>query len=244
MAINDPETVRREYQTHAGLAARKAAYDYATGPDARHMAFEAVAQAQPARVLEIGCGAGELAQRIQRELGCQITACDLSPHMAALTVDRGVSALVADAQHLPFGNETFDVVLAAWMLYHMPDIDLALREISRVLAPGGRLVAVTNARDHLQELHDLIGSQGEGAVFLSDDGEVRLSRYFDRVERRDSKGTIEFPDRAALQRYVDSSIVFLAGRRVPEVVGPISVRRSASILIAMKQGGRSSGATS
>jgi SAM-dependent methyltransferase len=234
MAINDPEIVRREYETDAGLATRKAAYEYATGPDARQMAFEAVAEVKPKRVLEVGCGTGELAERIQRELRCQVIATDLSPHMAGLTRARGVPTLVADAQRLPFRDGEFDVVLAAWMLYHVPDVKLALGEIVRVLRPKGRLVAATNSAEHMRELHVLLGVPPAEATFLSDDGERLLREHLGRVERRDSRGTIEFPDRAAAQRYVDSSFVFFKGRTVPDVPGPISVRRSASILIGVR----------
>ncbi len=46
---------------------------------------------------------------------------------------------------LPFGEGEFDVAVAAWMLYHAPDLDRALAELARVLKPAGRLVAVTAA---------------------------------------------------------------------------------------------------
>lgn len=65
--------------------------------------------------------------------------------------------VVADAQELPFADRSFEVVLANHMLYHVPDRPRALREIARVLAPGGVLHAATNGHRHLLELRELVG---------------------------------------------------------------------------------------
>lgn len=233
MQLNDPQLVKQEYATDAGLAGRIAAYRFATGPNAPDVAFDAVAEARPGRLLEVGCGQGVLAERIQRELGCDVVAIDQSEHMVALTRARGVDARVADAQALPFGAAEFDVIVAAWMLYHVPDVELALTEIERVLRPGGRLVAVTNAREHLQELAQLLGIQRSEPVFHADDGEERLRRRFAVVDRRDAYGWIEFPSRAEAQEYVDVTITY-QGRELPELDGPLRVRRAPTILVATK----------
>lgn len=235
MSLNVPELVRREYQTDARLAVRAAAHRFGTGPDAPQMAFEAVAEAAPRRVLEVGCGQGATAERIQRELGAEVVALDQSEHMVALTRERGVEAVVGDVQQLPFAQGEFDVVLAAWMLYHVPDVELALEEIERVLRAGGRLVAVTNAAEHLRELYDLLGLRRPELSFLSDDAEERLHRRFAEVERRDAYGWTVFPSRAEAQEYVEASITF-SRRQLPEVAGPVRVRRAPTIFVATKAG--------
>src|SRR5918911_5555528 len=104
-----------------------------------------------------GLRPGELAARIQDELGADVVAVDISPRMVELARGRGVDARVGDAQELPFAPGEFDCAVAAWMLYHIPDPDRALAELARVLERGGRLVAVTNAPDHLRELRALLG---------------------------------------------------------------------------------------
>ncbi len=148
--LDDPALVAREYADEARLRRRASAYtDGSGGEDARLFIVSAVTQLRPARVLEVGCGWGELAAWIGRETGARVTAVDLSPRMVALAVEAGVAAEVADVQELPFEDGSFDVAVAAWMLYHVPDRDRAVSELARVLRPGGRLVAATELDDPL-----------------------------------------------------------------------------------------------
>jgi SAM-dependent methyltransferase len=235
LTLHDPSVVRAEYEDETRLAARKAAYAGvgAEGPDAREVLLEAIAQAHPRRILEIGCGEGELAERMQGELEADVVAIDQSPRMVELTRRRGVETRVGRAERLEFDEETFDCVVAAWMLYHVHELNCALAEITRVLRPGGRLVAVTNGRDHLKELYELIGRRRMLSSFMAEDAEEILSRHFSRVERRDAHGWVVFPDAERAQKYV-SSLVLLEGARVPRVEGAIRVRRLPTIFVAEK----------
>jgi len=74
----------------------------------------------------------------------------------ALQADGRFGWAAADAQAIPFMTGSFDVVTANHMLYHVPDIARAAREIRRVLRPGGRLVAATNGKPHMRQLYALI----------------------------------------------------------------------------------------
>lgn len=233
MTLDDPAVVRAEYEDETRLAARKAAYEGAEGPDAREVLFQAVVETQPARILEVGCGEGELAERLQRELGAEVIAVDQSERMVEITRGRGVDARLGNVERLAFADGSFDCVVAAWMLYHVADLDRALAEIARVLAGDGRLVAVTNSSEHLKELFDLVGGRSWASSFRADDAEQILGRHFARVQRRDAHGWLVFADADAAQRYIDS-LVLQQGSRVPPVQGPIRARRSASIFIAEK----------
>jgi SAM-dependent methyltransferase len=234
LRLNDPQVVAEEYASERGLEGRRAAYRYATGPDAPELAFTAVAECRPGKVLEVGCGPGEAAARVQRELGADVVAIDISPRMVELARARGVDARVGDVQELPFEDCSFDCALAAWMLYHVPEVDRALQELARVVRPGGRLVAVTNARGHLRELRDLLGGEFPTRSFSDANAHDLLLRQFHSVDMVDAGGWIEFPDRAAVASYVDASRA-LWRRGLPDSFdGPLRVRRAPIVYVATK----------
>ncbi len=232
MSLNDPAAVADEYASERGLLGRREAYRYADGPDSPSLAVEAVLEVQPARVLEVGCGPGEAAARI-REFGAEVEAIDVSERMVELTRDRGVNARVGDVQELPFEDGWFDCALAAWMLYHVPDVERAVSELARVLRPGGRLVAVTNRREHLKELAQLVDDWPESS-FDDVNGPPLLHRHFTHVEERDVGGWINFPDRAAVVSYVDASRQLFSGALPADADVPLRVRRAPVIYVATR----------
>jgi SAM-dependent methyltransferase len=171
---------------------------------------------------------------MQRELGADVRFVDVSPRMVQLARARGVEAQVGDVQALPFADGSFDVVVAAWMLYHVPDLDRALGEIGRVLESRGALVAVTNSVDHLRELRKLVSYPGGfESTFTRENGEEHLRRHFGRVDRRDVDGRVIVRDRAKLVAYRDSLSV--RAEQVPEHVElPFVVHARSSVFVARK----------
>lgn len=233
--LDDPAHVSEQYATESNLAARKSVYATAEGPDAREVLFAAIAETRPRRVLEVGGGEGELAERIVGELGAEVVGLDQSERMVELQRARGVDARVGDVQELPFADGEFDLAVAAWMLYHVPDVDRALGELARVLRPGGRLVAVTNSTQHLRELTDLGAVSGlmDESVFQSENGAELLQRHFARVERRDAHGWVTFDD-AAMRAYAASSERLAPLLELPPLARPLRARRAPSIFVAEK----------
>ena len=234
MRLDDQEVVRAEYASEAGLVARASVYQGIAGQDARDVVFDAIAEVTPERVLEAGCGWGELALRLATELGADVRAIDLSPRMVELARERGVEAQVADVCALPFQDGSFDSVTANWMLYHVPDVDLAVSELARVLRPGGRLVAATNSTAHLEELWALVGRDrtGEARHFFAEDGGEWLASHFARVERRDVVSPMTF-DTEAARGYIRSSIAHKhLADRVPELAEPLVVTRRCAVFVA------------
>jgi SAM-dependent methyltransferase len=230
--LNDPELVREQYASEAGLQARRSIYENAEGPDPRAIAFAAIAEARPRRVLEVGGGPGELAERIAVELGAAVVMVDSSPRMVELARGRGADARVGDAQELPFEDESFDCAVAAWMLYHVPDPDRAIGELARVLEPGGRLVAVTNGGDHLAELRDVATAPRFESAFSRENGADLLERHFASIERRDADGWVTFPDEETIRGYIASMVLKGQPAEPLEVATPLRVRRSSSIFVA------------
>ena len=144
-----PNTCARQYESEYGLRARKAVYGAVDGLDARRRRLRRGSRGRS----RAACSRSAAAKASSpsgwtRELGVEIVALDQSARMVALAAARGVDARVGDVQELPFADESFDVAVAAWMLYHVPDLDRALAELARVLVRGGRLVAVTNREHH------------------------------------------------------------------------------------------------
>ena len=235
MSVDEESFVREQYATPDNLRARKSAYENAEGDDPREFALEAVAAAKPRRVLEVGGGEGELAERIQRDLGVDVAGVDQSEAMVEIQRGKGIDARVGDVQALPFADGEFDAALAAWMLYHVRDLDRGLAELARVLRPGGVLVAVTNSVDHLHELFDLAqrASQIGRFTFRSENGEEVLRRHFAHVERRDAHGSVTMDD-ATVRRFAASWEALAPLVKIPRLGEPVRVSRHSTVFVARK----------
>lgn len=236
MSLSDPGLVREEYASEAGLLARRAVYDDRVGPDPRDLLWDEIATAAPRRVLEVGPGPGELSERMLRELGCEVVALDVSERMVELCRARGVDARVGDVREPPFEDGSFDLVVAAWVLFHIEDIDRALAAITRVLRPGSRLVAVTNSEHHLSEARALVGISRVGQMtFSRENGEESLRRHFARVRRTDVDGTVTFADQDALRAYARALGIWRPGAdAVPELVEPLEATTRNTVFLAEK----------
>ncbi len=94
-------------------------------------------------VLDLGCGTGQLAERLAGR-GLDVTAVDISPANVQAARARGVEAQMADFASLPFPDDSFDAAFAMNSLIHVPPADLSavLAEIARVLRPGALLLSV------------------------------------------------------------------------------------------------------
>jgi SAM-dependent methyltransferase len=233
MTFDDPAVTREQYATEANLQARKALWVGAEGDDPKEILWRTIEVWEPQHVLEVGGGEGELAERIQGELGAQVSFVDFSPRMVELARARGIDAQEGDVLQLPFGDGVFDTVVAAWMLYHVPDLEVGLGEIARVLRKGGALIAVTNSVEHIAELRELL-EYPPGAFelnFSSENGEELLRRHFSEIERFDTVVEATVRDRETLVAYRNSVSVPTA--EVPEDVElPFVVHGRSTIFVA------------
>ncbi len=104
------------------------------------------------KVLDLGCGTGMLLRRIKGDHEL-VVGIDISLGMLrkARKEVPDVPLILADADHLPFGDECFDAVFSVTVLQNLPDPLSALREVVRVTKPGGRVLVSTLKRKHSKE---------------------------------------------------------------------------------------------
>jgi SAM-dependent methyltransferase len=102
-------------------------------------------------VVDVGAGTGALLGAIRSAApDARVIALDSSAEMLRLArFRRGATAVLADALALPFADATTDVVILAYVLFHLADPPLALAEAARVLRPGGRVAAITWAGERV-----------------------------------------------------------------------------------------------
>ncbi len=214
----DSEYLKTEqYRTGCNLTARIELHErFSTHPvPLPRWIFDQFRLPPTARVLEVGCGTGELwvknAARIP--VGWKLTLTDFSEGMLAeartrlKNLGRTMDFRCADVQALPFPDQSFDGVVANYMLFHVPDLPAALAELARVLVPTGRFYAATNGAGHLKELDQLIGKfrsveEAEHADFTCENGEELLRSRFGRVTFSPYPDSLEITDASAVLRYV------------------------------------------
>jgi len=121
--------------------------DYARGRFDAIVPDDVLAELPYDRALELGCGTGFfLLNLIQAGVARRGSVTDLSPGMVKVATRNGqslgleIDGRVADAEGIPYDDNTFDLVVGHAVLHHIPDVELSLREVIRVLKPGGRFV--------------------------------------------------------------------------------------------------------
>lgn len=195
--------VAAQYRDASNLNARIALHTrFSTNPQGwTRWVFEQMRLAPGARILEVGAGPGTLWQQNLNRIppGCDITLTDFSPGMVEQARENlrdshsHFAYRRANAEDLPFDDQSYDVVIANHMLYHVPDIPRALGEFRRVLKPGGRLYAATNSRDNMREISALVTRfdanqhYDMGSVigtFTLENGAELLEAYFSSVHLR------------------------------------------------------------
>ena len=171
-------------------------------------------------VADVGCGPGTYHTRLAR-LQAQVIALDFSEGMLQQARRQAsdhtlpVSVVRADAQALPLRTGRCDRVLAAHMLYHVPDQVGALREMRLALRPGGRVVLVTGAGrpSRLTALHrEVVAALGYtpgdygGARFTLEDLAL-VEAVFPGATRHVFENAFVFPAPEAVLRYYASGLV-------------------------------------
>ena len=134
--------VRDEFTRQAGQMAAAPAF---RAQPVLERFIRAVGDSTSDRVLDVACGPGIVAAAIAPHVG-QVVGIDATPEMIRLARERfGKAGLtngrfeLGSAEQLPFGNASFDQVVTRLSFHHLQEVPMALREMRRLLRPGGRL---------------------------------------------------------------------------------------------------------
>lgn len=163
------------------------------------------------KVLEIGCGDGTLWQcnidKIPKDI--EIVLSDISQKMIDESylklhdISQIKSYEYADCFHLPYDDESFDIVIINHVLMYFENLKLALKEINRVLKKGGTLYCSTIASDMMKERDELLKRFDSKISFNQEilynrfgyeNGKEKLSQYFCDIELFDRKEVYEITD--------------------------------------------------
>lgn len=260
--------LRDQYKDATKLAARAHLHERFRTNEHGWMrwAFDQLELAPKATVLEVGCGPGALwaENRARIPAAWKVVLSDLSPGMVE-EARRSLGAprrrfefMVADIQALPFGEASFDAVIANHMLYHVPDVRGALSEVRRVLRPRATLYAATNGRRHMRELGELVRTfdrritcaSGEYSFSL-ENGAAQLCEWFEDTELRRYEDSLAVTEAYPLVDYILSSVgnahSLLAGGRSGELAaflkrqlsarGVIHITKDVGLFVALRGSG-------
>jgi len=136
--------------------------------------MEIVGEVKGKKVLDVGAGTGRITAELTKN-GAQVTALDVSEKMLEVLKTKVknrklLECVVGDAESLPFADNSFDVVVAAFLIVHLKDPTRFFDEAYRVLAPGGVLV-VTNI------------NQKEAPEVDTKEGKIKIESYYHRPEK-------------------------------------------------------------
>ena len=219
---NDPAKARlaEQYKDGSNLSARiRLHVVYATNRyGMARWIIDQIDVPADARVLELGTGTGALWKHTAKQIPAQwrIVVSDLSRGILAEGLANigpaaaRMRAVQIDAQVLPFPDRTFDAVIANHMLYHVPDPPRALREIRRVLKPGGGCFAATFSRANMREFNDAVERffgvpfSAAASQFGLENGSEMMRECFGAVEVRRYPDELRVTDAQPLLDYIAS----------------------------------------
>lgn len=197
----------------------------ADGDDPRQVVLEAVAQhfmsrAHPGwRLVEVNGGRCDFAVRIGSRVGAnRITIMSTDDEVLAKATEDGLHTHRGGVPHLPCSDNNFDVVVGLWSLSFVEDLSAALKDIHRVLRPGGRFVALAPAEDHISELVAEAGGTTLESL-TAENGLDAIGEHFTSIKRTQIPTRAVFADHQVAVNYLSRFDPEL-GANLPKFDGP------------------------
>ncbi|WP_240837763.1 class I SAM-dependent methyltransferase [Acidaminobacter sp. JC074] len=203
--INNKGFVKEQYKDDTGLLIRKKIHEkYSANKQGfGNWLFEIIDLPSEGRILELGSGNGDFWFNNFHQLNdsVQLTVSDFSNGMVGKMKkkfeDLDVTVRQIDIQEIPFDDNSFDVIIANAMLYHVPDMEKALAEVNRVLKPNGKFYTSTFGENGLSSFISTslseVGvrvSEESNYTFTLQNGSKLLSNHFGEVERLDYEDSL------------------------------------------------------
>lgn len=219
--LTDMETeLRTQYQNATNINARIALHrDFSVNPEGWFPWLFRQMRLKPGMsVLELGCGNGALwlenLSHVPSEI--HIVISDSSEGMVRevqhrLSEDQRFSFQTIDMDQIPFSDQSFDLVIANHVLFYSIDLNHTLKEIRRVLKPGGTLSASTYGAKHMKEITELVqefnpeirlAAENLYEQFGLENGEEILKPHFEKVISRRYEDSIEISEADPLISYI------------------------------------------
>ena len=237
-APNDAAVVARQYATDEHLQTRIRTHRlYSAGQRLENRVDALLGLRGDEALLDVGTGPGAFPGRLHAagHRG-RVVGVDLSAGMVHKAQDSfpGVEFVQAGADALPFPDASFDVLTARHMLYHVPSVPDALAEFRRVLKPGGRFLAVTNAAIYMNELWDAVREAAQtepglesvvgdltsqAGTFSERNGLAWVQQAFGNARLTFSDDALVFPDPQPALDYVGSIPSWLSLKGEQQVRG-------------------------
>lgn len=221
--MTDQAVVQKHYSTDEFLRIRQETHDRYTVPNVNfaEWVLTCIPWQGDEQVLDVGCGNGFYYPKLkQHHPNIQYFGLDLFEQMLH-SHPSPANLMQADAQKLPFADHTFDRVMANHVLFLVPDVESAIKEIRRVLKPSGIVIAATNSTSNMPEMQVLmrraivlLSRQGTNSVrppvavsdrFALENGTRLLARSFYGVVRHDMPSALVFPDTEPAMAYLEST---------------------------------------
>ena len=169
------------------------------------------------RLLEIGCGNGQLWEKNTLNLrNREFFLSDSSEGMVKEVRQKYGSqfnCIVVDCEQIPFKDHYFDSILANHVLFYLNDLDQGLQEIRRVLKPNGFFYCSSYGQNHMKEINDIVKEFDDRIVLSSnnlyskfglENGEKILRKYFDSVQLKNYEDSLVIDEAQPLIDYIMS----------------------------------------